>query len=137
MPSRNLQCSPRYTKQPYNQTHVRLAIAAPRTLSLIGLRPQVDTLSLLAWSQVPWTSLVDRQLLRNGCEELLYILARLGGRLEEEETGLAGVLLGVGGGDGALVGGFGNEIELVSGKGDDDVLVGLALEFLDPGLCLV
>lgn len=36
-------------------------------------------------------------------------------------------------GDGALVGLFGDEIELVAGEGDDDVFVGLALEFFDPG----
>jgi hypothetical protein len=40
-------------------------------------------------------------------------------------------------GDGALVGGFGDEIELVSSQGDDDVLVSLALEFLYPGLRLI
>jgi hypothetical protein len=116
---------------------VRLAVAPAWALSLVGLRPQVDALSLLAGSQVPWAGLVDWQLLGDSCEELLDVLARLGGRLEEEETGLAGVLLGVGGGNGALVGRFGNEIELVAGKGDDDVLVGLALEFLDPCLCLI
>jgi hypothetical protein len=37
------------------------------------------------------------------------------------------VLFGIGSGDGALVGFFGDEIELVSGKGNDDVLVGLTL----------
>lgn len=47
------------------------------------------------------------------------------------------VLFGVGGGDGALVGFLGDEIELVSGKSNDDVLVGLTLQFLDPSLRLV
>jgi hypothetical protein len=47
------------------------------------------------------------------------------------------VLFGIGSGDGALVGLFGDEIELVSGKGNDDVLVGLTLQLLDPSLCLV
>lgn len=48
-----------------------------------------------------------------------------------------GVLFGIGGGNGALVGFFGDEIELVSGESDDDVLVGLTLQLLDPCLCLV
>lgn len=121
----------------FPRAQIRLAVAAARTLGLVGLRPEVDALSLLARSQVPWAGLVDGQFLRDGSEELLYVLACLGGRLKEEEAGFAGVLLGVGGGDGALVGGFGHEIELVAGKGDDNVLVGLALEFLDPGFCLV
>jgi hypothetical protein len=46
-------------------------------------------------------------------------------------------LLGVGGGDGALVGGLGDQIELVAGEGDDDVLVCLALELLDPCFRLI
>ena len=120
-----------------SQTTNPLAVAPARALSLVSLRPQVDALSLLARSQVPGSRLIDRQFLRDSSEELLYVLARLGGRLEEEEAGFVGVLLGVGGGDSALVGGFGHEIELVAGEGDDDVLVGLALEFFDPGFCLV
>jgi hypothetical protein len=43
----------------------------------------------------------------------------------------------VGGGDGTLVGAFVDEIEFVACESDDDVFVGLALEFLDPGLGLV
>lgn len=113
------------------------AIAASRTLSLVGLGPQVHALSLLAGSQVARARLVERQLLCNGCEELPYVLARLGRCLEEEEAGLAGVLLGVGGLDGALVGRLGDQIELVASKGNDDVLVGLALELLHPRLGLV
>jgi hypothetical protein len=46
-------------------------------------------------------------------------------------------LLGIGCGNGALVGAFGNEIEFVASEGDDDVFVGLALEFLDPGFRFV
>jgi len=114
-----------------------LAVAPTRPLSLVRLRPEVNALSLLARSQVPGSRLVDRQFLRDGSEELLHVLACLGRRLEEEEAGFAGILLGVGGGDGALVGGFGHEIEFVAGEGDDDVLVGLALEFFDPGFCFV
>lgn len=48
-----------------------------------------------------------------------------------------GVLFGIGGGNSALVGFLGDEIELVSGKSNDDVLVGLTLQFLDPSLRLV
>lgn len=48
-----------------------------------------------------------------------------------------GVLFGVGGGYSTLVGLFGDEIKLVSGEGDDNVLVGLTLKLLDPSLCLV
>ena len=94
-------------------------------------------MSLLAWPQVPWARLINRQFLRDGCEELLYVLARLCRGLKEEQAGLASVLFGVGGGDGALVGRFGNKIELVSGKSDDDVLVCLALKLLDPRLGLI
>lgn len=92
---------------------------------------------MLAWPQVTWTGLVERQLLGDGSEQLLHILARLRGSLEEQETGFAGVLLGVGGLDGALVRRLGDEIELVSGERNDDVLVGLALQFLYPRLGLI
>ncbi|RMZ72162.1 hypothetical protein GMOD_00007160 [Pyrenophora seminiperda CCB06] len=97
----------------------------------------VDALSLLAWPQVPWARLVDWQFLRDGCEELLYVLARFRRCLEEEQASLAGILFGVGGGDGALVGRFGNKIELVSGQSDDDILVRLALKLLNPRFGLV
>jgi len=122
---------------PFFPSPKALAVAPARALSLVSLRPKVNALSLLARSQVPRSRLVDRQFLRDSSEELLHVLACLGRRLEEEEAGFAGVLLGVGGGDGALVRGFGHEIEFVAGEGDDDVLVGLALEFFDPGFCFV
>jgi hypothetical protein len=115
----------------------RLAVAACWTLGLVGLGPQVHALSLLAWPQVAGTRLVERQLLGDGREQLLHVLARLRRSLEEEQTGLAGILLGVGGLYGALVGRLGDEIELVAGEGDDDVFVGLALELLDPRLGLI
>lgn len=83
------------------------------------------------------TDLVGRQLLCYRREQLLDVLGGLGGGLEEEKAGLLGVGLGIGSGDGALVGLLGDEIELVAGEGDDDVFVGLALQFLDPGLGLV
>lgn len=117
--------------------HSCLTVAAGRALRLVGLWPQVDARSLLAWPQVSWAGLVNGQLLGNGCEEFLYVLARLGRRLEEEQAGLAGILFGIGRRDGALVGRLGHQVELVSSKGNDDVFVCLALQFLDPGLCLV
>lgn len=117
--------------------HEQLAVAAGRALCLVGLGPQIDALSLLARPQVAGPGLVEGQLLCNGGEELADVLARLGRGLEEEEAGLAGVLLGVGGGDGALVWRLGDQIQLVAGEGDDDVLVSLALELLDPGFRLI
>lgn len=53
---------------------------------------------------MPRAGLIQGQLLRNGCEQVLDILGSLGRRLEEEETGLAGVRFSIGGRDGALVG---------------------------------
>lgn len=81
--------------------------------------------------------LVEWQLLCDSCEEISDVLGGLCGRLEEEEAGFAGVSLGVGGRDSSLVGLLSHKIELVSSQCDDDVLVSLALEFLDPGLGLV
>lgn len=82
-------------------------------------------------------SLVKRQLLRNGCEELSDILRSLGRGLEEEKTGFLGVGFGIGSRDGTLIRLFRNQIELVTGERDDDVFVCLALELLDPSLGLV
>jgi hypothetical protein len=92
---------------------------------------------LLAWPQIAGTRLVERQLLGNGCEQLLHVLARLGRGFKEEKAGLAGILLGVGRLYGALIGRLGDEIELVAGQRDDDVLIGLALQLLDPRFGLV
>ena len=83
------------------------------------------------------SGLLDGELLCDGGEEFLDVLGRLCRGLEEEQTGFLGVLFGIGSGNSALVGFLGDEIELVSGKSDDDVLVGLTLQFLDPSLCLV
>ena len=114
-----------------------LTVAARGALCLVGLGPEVDALSLLAGPQVAGAGLVEGQLLCDGGEELADVLACLGGGLEEEEAGLAGVLLGVGGGDGALVRVLGDQVELVAGESDDDVLVCLALELLDPCFRLI
>lgn len=92
---------------------------------------------MLAGPEVPGAGLVEGQFLCDGGEELADVLACLGGGLEEEQAGLAGVLLGVGGGDGALVRVLGDQVELVAGEGDDDVLVCLALELLDPCFRLI
>jgi hypothetical protein len=81
--------------------------------------------------------LVQRKLLSDGSEEFPHVLARLCGCLEEKKTGFAGVLLCVGGGDGTLVRRLSYKIELVAGKRDDYVLVGLALELLYPRFCLI
>lgn len=115
-----------------------LAVTPTRPLRLISLGPQINPLTLLSRPQVPRSRrLINRQLLRNGGKKLLDVLSRLGRRLEEEQTGFFGVLLGVGRGNGALIRGFGDEIEFVSREGDDDVFVGLALEFFYPGFCFV
>lgn len=100
------------------------------------LRPQIDAWSL-GRSDVAGAGAVQRQLLRDGGEQLADVLGGLGGGFEEEETGLLGVLLGLLCCDGALVRVLGHEIEFVAGEGDDDVLVGLALELLDPGFRFV
>jgi hypothetical protein len=129
-----------YTSTPSHHTHtlsLSLAVAPCRALCLAGLWPQVDALALLAWPQVPRAGLVERQLLGNGSEELAHVFTCLGGCFEEEQTGLASVLLGIGGGDGTLVGRLCYQIELVASKGDDDVLVCLTLELLDPCLGLI
>lgn len=91
----------------------------------------------LSYPGVSRPSLVQGQLLSDGREQLPHILGSLGGCLEEQKSGLAGVSLGLRGGDGPLVGLLGDEIQLVPGQGDDDVLVGLALELLDPCLRLI
>lgn len=71
----------------------------------LGLVPsEVYALSALARAEVSRTALVQRELLGDGGEEFPYVLARLCRGLEEKEAGFAGVLLGVGGGDSALVG---------------------------------
>ena len=126
----------RYTYKA-NDQHLSLTVAACRSLCLVRLRPEIDTLSLLAGPEVSGAGLVERQLLCDGGKEFAYVLARLGRGLEEKEAGFASVLLGVGGGDGALVRGLGDQIELVAGEGDDDVLVCLALELLNPCFRLI
>ncbi|KAH8637752.1 hypothetical protein IG631_05522 [Alternaria alternata] len=127
--------NPHSVDQPHDQV---LAVAPTRPLRLISLGPQINPLALLSRPQVPRSRrLINRQLLRNRREKLFNILRRLGRRFKEEQSGFFGVLLGVGRGNGALIGGFGDEIEFVTREGDDDVFVGLALEFFYPGFCFV
>jgi hypothetical protein len=103
----------------------------------VVLGPQAHAGPLRGGAQVPGPRLVERQALRDGGEQVANILGRLGASLEEEQAGLCRVLPRVVGGDGALGRVVGDEVELVAGERDDDVLVGLALELLDPGLGLV
>lgn len=83
------------------------------------------------------TGLLNRQLLRNRSEQLFHILSGLCGRLEEEQVCFAGIGFGVGGRDSALVRLLSDEIGLVAGERDDDVLVCLALELFYPGFGFV
>lgn len=133
----------RYTYKANKRPH-SLAVATCRPLCLVRLGPKVNALSLLTGPQVSRTGLVERQLLGDSGEEFANVLTRLGGCLEEKETGFPGILLGVGGGNSALIWRFGNQIKLVTSERDDDVLVGLALKLLDPcfrlierGLCSI
>jgi hypothetical protein len=86
---------------------------------------------------MPWAGLVERQLPSNSSEQLLDILGRLGRRFEEEQASLAGISLGLCSRHSALVGLLRHQVQLVSGQRDDDVLVSLPLQFLDPRLGLI
>lgn len=92
---------------------------------------------MLPRPQIPGSRLIDGELLGDCGKELSNILAGLGRGLEEEQAGFAGILLGIGRGNGPFVGRLGDQVELVAGQCDDDVLVGLALELLDPGFGLI
>ncbi len=98
----------RITGEQFGDTQTyNLAAACTGTLSARGLGPEVDTRS---WGcpQVPGTSLVEGQLLGDGCEQLAHIRRGFGGGFEEEEASLAGVGLSIGGGNSSLIGAFGN-----------------------------
>lgn len=114
----------------------RLTLATLSSLCAGSFGSEIDTRSR-GTAHASLGGLLDGELLCDGGEEFLDILGRLCRGLEEEQTGFLGVLFGIGGRDGALVGFFGDEIELVSGESNDDVLVGLTLQLLDPSLCLV
>jgi hypothetical protein len=115
---------------------IRLAIASSG-LGIVCLWPQINTGPSCRGTHASRSGLVERQLLCYRCEQFLYVLGCLCGCFEEEESGFFGVLLSVGGGYGTFVGALGDEIELVAGKGDDNVLVCLSLKLLYPGFRFV
>lgn len=114
-----------------------LAVASTSTLGARGFGPQVDTRSRGRSPQVPGAGLVERQLLRDGCEQFLDVRRGLGGGFEKEETGLASAGFSVSGRNGPLIGTLGNKIELVACQRNHNVLVSLTLELLHPGLRLI
>lgn len=76
--------------------------------------------------------MVKRQFLGYGSKQFPDVGGCFGGRFEEEQTGFTRVFFGIGGLDNALIWVFGNEIEFVSRERDNDVLICLALQLLDP-----
>lgn len=117
-----------------SEWHLAGAGTADVGVGILG--SQTDSWSLTR-SGVSGAGLIQGKLLGDGCEEVRNVLGCLGRRLEEEEASFTGVRLGVGCGDGTLIRLLRDQIQLVSCKSDDDVLVCLALELLDPRLCLV
>jgi hypothetical protein len=118
--------------------HLTLASTSAASGARIFSPAKIDT----TWpasgaAHTPLAGLFNRQLLCDRGKQFLYVLWGLCGGLEEEKVGFSGVCLGVGDGYGALVGLFSDKIGFVSCKSDDNVLVGLALEFLYPCLGLV
>lgn len=114
----------------------RLAAAWPVDISVGILWSKTDAGSL-AGSRMSRSGLIQGKLLCNGSEKFSHVLGGLGRRLEEEKTGLSGVSLGICSWDGSLVGLFVDQIELVSGKRNDDVLICLTLQFFYPRLRFV
>lgn len=104
----------------------RLAAAWSVDISVGILWSKTDAGSL-AGSRMSRSGLVQGKLLCNGSEKFSHVLGSLGRRLEEEEAGLSGVSLGICSWDGSLIGLFVDQIELVSSKRNDDVLICLAL----------
>ena len=113
-----------------------LALATIPGSGIGALGRQADT-GPLAGTGMPGSGLLERQLLGDRGEQFPHVLGRLCRRLEEKEAGFLGICLGIRCRDGALVGLFCDKIELVSGQGDDDVLVCLPLQLLYPRLSLV
>lgn len=113
-----------------------LAAARPAGIGVGVLRRQADAGSL-TWTGVPGSDLIQRQLLSNSSEQFPDVLGGLGGCLEEQKPGFPCVGFGVGSGYRSLIGLLCDQVKLIAGERDDDVLVGLALKLLDPGLGLV
>ena len=120
----------------YSKTRAHLATARAVDVGVGILGVQADAWAL-ARSSMAGSGLVERQLLCNGCEELGDVLGSLGRGLEEQQTSLLRIGLGIGGGDRSLVGLFVDQIQLVARQSDDDVLVRLSLELLNPRFRLV
>lgn len=83
------------------------------------------------------SGLVKRKFLSDLGEQLADILSRLSRCLKEKKSSLLGVRFSISSRDGAFIGLLGDEIQLVTSEGDDDVFISLALEFLDPSLCFI
>jgi len=126
------------SQRPAKPPRPSISTLAPRSpLSVVILRPQTNPGPLRRRPQIPRPRLVERQPLGDGGEEVVDVFGRLCRGFEEEQSRLGGVLSRIVGGDGALGGLVGDEVELVAREGDDDVLVGLALQLLDPGFGFV
>lgn len=110
--------------------------AGAADICVVALGSQVDTRPL-AGSRVPRTGLIEGKFLGNGGKKVADVFGRFGRRLEEEKTCLPCVGFGIGCSDGPLIRLLAYQIKLVAGESDDNVFVGLALEFFDPGLGLV
>jgi hypothetical protein len=118
--------------------HLTLASASAASGASVLSPAKIDTTwPASSTAHASLTGLLNRQLLCDRGEQLLYVLWGLCGGLEEEKVGFSGVCLGIGDRHGTLIGLFGDEIGFVSSKGDYNVLVGLALKLLYPGLGLV
>jgi hypothetical protein len=86
---------------------------------------------------MPRPHLVQWQFLRDGGKQFLHVLRGLGRSLKEEEAGFLRVCLSISRLDCPLVGLLGHQVQLVPSESDDDVLVCLPLQLLDPRLGLV
>jgi len=113
-----------------------LAAASPCSIGVAAFWGKADAGSL-ARAGMSGSCLVERELLGDRGKQISDILGSLRRGFEEEESSLASVCFSISGRNGTLVGLLSDEIQLVSGQGDNDILVGLALEFLHPCLSLV
>jgi hypothetical protein len=113
-----------------------LTIADTRGLSAGRLGSQIHAGSRCR-SKISGSCLVERKLLSDSSEQFPDIRGSLRGGLEEQQASFARIGLCICSWDSTLIGVIGNEIKLVSSKGDHDVLVRLALKFLNPRLGLV